>query len=64
MKYYSMEEMRDRIVTEIQKKGIDPVQIAYESGVSQSTVYNFLGKRSFNKRIVDWYLAKYKKGDK
>ena len=56
--FKSTEAVREE-VTDLVKKGIIvPLQIAYETGVSQATVYNFINGKGSNSKIIDWYLGR------
>ena len=56
--FKSMVQIREDIVEAIKAANIEVVTIAYEAGVSPATVYNFINKKSYNQKIIDWYLNK------
>ena len=56
--FKSMVQVREDIVEAIKSANIEVVTIAYEAGVSPATVYNFINKKSYNQKIIDWYLNK------
>lgn len=56
--FKSMVQIREDIVEAIKAANIEVVTIAYEAGVSPATVYNFINRKSYNQKIIDWYLNK------
>lgn len=54
----SLSVLRDEITAMVDEGKITALQIAYEAGVSQPTVYAFLANKNLNVKIIDWYLGK------
>ncbi len=54
----SLSVLRDEIIAMVEEGKITALQIAYEAGVSQPTVYAFLANKNLNVKIIDWYLGK------
>lgn len=56
--FKSTEAVREEVADLVKKGIIVPLQIAYETGVSQATVYNFINGKGSNSKIIDWYLGR------
>lgn len=48
------EEVIEGITNQASISGI--ASVASEAGVSVATVYNFLARKNFNKKLIDWYF--------